>query len=113
MTTKIVHEPQQRHTVIRLRSELTHNEAGRLRDLVLERWAERAPHFVLEMSELRFIDSEGLAALLWIRERIAGWGGQLRLLRPSGEVRQILRITRLQDRFPVFEEMQDATCDLS
>jgi anti-anti-sigma factor len=112
MTTKIVPEPHQHMTVIRLRSELTQNETGRLRDLVLERCAERAPHFVLEMSELRFIDSEGLAALLWIRARISEWGGRLRLVSPTGEVRQILKITRLQDKFQAFEEMEGATRDL-
>lgn len=112
MTTKIVHEPHERMTLIHLRSELTHNEAERLRDLVLRHCTERAPSFVLEMSELRFIDSDGLVALLWIHDRAEEWNGRLRLVNPTEEVRQILAVTRLQDRFEMYDAMDCATRDL-
>jgi anti-anti-sigma factor len=56
---------------------------------------------VVDCSQVEFIDSSGLQALLEARQRAVGDGGQVVLQRPSTVVLRLLRITSTDDLFTI------------
>ena len=76
---------------------------------LVEALATRRPdiagkHLVVDLSEVGFIDSSGLAALLDARGRLAADGGMLILRRPSRCVVRLLDITHLQRAFRIEQQ---------
>jgi anti-anti-sigma factor len=56
---------------------------------------------VIDATELSFIDSSGISALLALRERITDDGGEFELRDPTPAVRRVIEITGLLDTFGV------------
>lgn len=57
--------------------------------------------FALDLSDVNFIDSSGLAVLVSIR-KILGSDGEIVLLSPSEKIKQLFTITRLDQLFKIF-----------
>ena len=55
----------------------------------------------LDLSTTRFLDSEGLGALIAVKRRVAARDGRLRLLHPIPFVQQLLELLRLDQVFEV------------
>ena len=58
-------------------------------------------HFVLELSNLSYLDSFGLGQLICIRASIQAAGGSLKLLRPQRHIRKLFQITKLDTVFDI------------
>lgn len=58
----------------------------------------------VDLSEITFIDSQGLSALIAFQKSIGAQNGFVRLLRPTRVVQQILEITRLDRIFEIVKE---------
>jgi anti-anti-sigma factor len=69
---------------------------------------KRLTSFVVDLEKCTFVDSEGLASLLWLKRRSEDLFGQLKLVHPDESVRKILEITRLEHRFECHDEMPAA-----
>ena len=61
----------------------------------------RPEHRIVEvdLASATFIDSEGLGALISIQKAAAPAGGRVRLVNACASVRQVLRLTRLDQLF--------------
>lgn len=64
--------------------------------------------FVLDASEMTFVDSYGLEALVDITGEVGAGGQSLKLCGISDTLREILSITGLTTRFQQFEDVQTA-----
>lgn len=64
--------------------------------------------FVLDASEMTFVDSFGLEALVDITTEVGAGGQSLKLCGISDTLREILSITGLTTRFQQFEDVQTA-----
>ena len=60
-----------------------------------------SPHIVVDVSEVDFIDSSGLAALVRARKVAEERQGSLVLTAPSESIDQLLRLTRLEEYFTI------------
>jgi anti-sigma B factor antagonist len=76
------------------------------RQTVSERVAGK-PLVVLALERVSFMDSSGLAALISILKRVAT-GGQVRLAGVSPAVASLLKLTRMERVFPVFDTVDAA-----
>ena len=56
---------------------------------------------VLDLSELTFIDSTGMALLVGVNERAGAAGAHLTLLRPQEHVGRVLEVTGLDGLLPL------------
>ena len=65
---------------------------------------ERVPRLIVDMCEVRYIDSSGLAFLIESLQRVKGWGGRFGLCGMSGAVKEVFRIARLDQVFEIFED---------
>ena len=81
--------------VIRPEGRLTVVSTAGLRALVAETVAAGHTHVVVDLSQTDFIDSSGLGALVAGLKTARQAGGDLRIARPTEQVRTVLELTNL------------------
>ena len=80
--------------------------ARRLVDEMVDR--RQVADVVVDLEKVPFVDSQGLEALCWIKQRCEDLFGQMKLANPDENVRKILEITRLAHRFETHAELSAA-----
>jgi anti-sigma B factor antagonist len=95
------------HIVVALRGELDVAAAAGVA-AALAAVVAREPGIVVDLADLEFIDSSGVAALAWARKYARGAGGDLLLAAPRQEVVRVLALTRLVDVFTVHNSVEEA-----
>jgi anti-sigma B factor antagonist len=89
-------------TVVHVSGEIDLQFADELRDAGLKAASDSG--FAMNLSEVSFIDSSGLAALIEINNAIDLHGhGRLTLMAPSRSVRRILELTGLEPVFAIVD----------
>ncbi|MFP4322341.1 MAG: STAS domain-containing protein [Anaerolineales bacterium] len=74
----------------------------------LRQAAEASPHLILNMAEVDFIDSSGLAALVQVMKYCRQGGGDLLLCHLQDNPRIIFDLTRLDKAFRIFDDCDQA-----
>lgn len=69
---------------------------------------DKSAHFVIDLSEVEFMDSTGLGAMLSCLRSIKGKGGTLRLCSLSAEVKQLFEMVMMDRVFEIFETPEAA-----
>ncbi|MCR9075633.1 MAG: STAS domain-containing protein [Phycisphaerales bacterium] len=64
--------------------------------------------FVVDATEMTFVDSNGLEALVDITDEVAAGGSQLKLCGVSETLREILMLTGISKKFQQYEDVQSA-----
>lgn len=65
-------------------------------------------HVILNMTEVRFVDSSGLGLLALVAQNFKLNQGKVSMLRPQSYVREILGLANIPKLIPVFDHEQDA-----
>jgi anti-sigma B factor antagonist len=60
-------------------------------------------HFVLNLTDLSYMDSSGLGQMLSIWTSIKNKGGHMTVVRPSAKIQRLFEITRLGTVIEIFE----------
>jgi anti-anti-sigma factor len=63
---------------------------------------------LVNLAGLTMMDSSGIATIAGTYVSLIRQGGRLKLLRPSGRVREVLTVMRLLDSIPTFEDEVEA-----
>ena len=95
-------------TVVELRGTVDADSVEPLRSVITEIIAGQRAGIVLNMSDVDFLDSQGLELLLWVRDYCRQNRVPLRLAGLTENVAKILEITRLQDEFDCHTELAEA-----
>ena len=78
--------------------------SGQLENLV----ANRVRKLLLNLVAVTQLDSSSISAITGTYISLRQQGGSLKLFRPSGRVRAVLRVIRLPDIIPTFEDETQA-----
>jgi anti-sigma B factor antagonist len=70
--------------------------------------AEGSRSLIIDLGELRYVSSMGLRSFVTIGQKLKSKGGELRICRLTGLVRQVFEITRLIQVFPVYDSVEAA-----
>ncbi|MBL4702170.1 MAG: STAS domain-containing protein [Phycisphaeraceae bacterium] len=98
---------------LQLKGEFTADHVDSFRRSVLGHLDEhRVADFIVDCSELEYVDSQGLESLLWLTDLCAERLGQIRLVRLSEPIKTVLHITRLAGRLPVHDDVNSALASL-
>jgi anti-sigma B factor antagonist len=92
--------------IVRLTGEIDLSNAARLQDQ-LSVLVEQA-QVVIDLSEVTFIDSTGLSALIVGHRRAAGAGTGMHLAGATGTVLRLLELTQLDRHFNHHETLESA-----
>jgi anti-sigma B factor antagonist len=63
---------------------------------------------LLNLADVAQLDSSGISAVMGTHVSLSRVGGSLKLLCPSGRVRDVLRVIRVADIIPTFEDETQA-----
>ena len=78
--------------------------SGQLQTLI----ASGVRKLLLNLTDLTQLDSSGISAITGTDVTLGCQGGSLKLLRPCGRVRDVLRVIHLLDIIPTFEDEAQA-----
>jgi anti-sigma B factor antagonist len=70
--------------------------------------AKRPKHIVVDLTEVTFVDSSGLAVLIHGMQDIQEYGGKFAIVGLQENVRPIFEIARLDQVFQIFPTVDDA-----
>jgi anti-anti-sigma factor len=93
--------PSEGTAVVAMRGEIDAIAIPSLSGCLDEAMASGHRDVVLDMADVSFIDSVGLAAVVAAKKRMATSGGTLSVRRPSRQVRKLLDITGLTGFVPL------------
>jgi anti-anti-sigma factor len=65
-------------------------------------------HVILNMADVRFVDSSGLGLLALVSQNFKLNQGRVSMLKPQSYVREILGLANIPKLIPVFDNEQDA-----
>ncbi len=94
--------------VLDLRGRVTlGEETEALRERIKRLIAAGHLKMVLNLEELAYIDSSGLSTLISSFVSVRNQGGQLKLLRLTRRVSDVMQITKLSTVFEIYDSMED------
>lgn len=88
-------------TIIELKGAIDYSRSGELADELDRLSAGPGPRVLLNLSDVEYLDTTGLATLVELRNRLHAAGGQLVLCRVPERVRGLIRVTHLRDLLEV------------
>lgn len=95
--------------VLDIRGQITlGEETGALREKVKALVAAGHTRIILDLAEVNYIDSAGLATLVWVYTSARKLGGDVKLLHLTKRVRDLLQITRLSTVFDLHDTLESA-----
>ena len=97
---------------IRLSGEIDLQHSPRLRQLLQSKVCAKAPLILLDFTEVRYIDSSGLATLVEYYKNSRSYSGRLAVAGLSNRVRSIFDLVRLGEVFGVFTTVAEAKAAL-
>ncbi|MHB9038104.1 MAG: STAS domain-containing protein [Armatimonadota bacterium] len=87
---------ENKQVVVRVSGEVELPNIDALRDAI-ESAASKAPDgFVIDLSDVQYIDSAGISALVFAYRRMCSTGGKLAVVISDKNVRRIVTLTRLE-----------------
>jgi anti-anti-sigma factor len=94
------------HVTVSLKGELDLSSVGKVEE-ELERVEKDGPSvLVLDLSQLSFLDSTGLRAVVTADERARSNGRRLVIIRGPDPVQRVFAITRLEERLEMVDDGQ-------
>lgn len=83
-------------------------ESARLPETLRDLAAHGENRILLNLAEVTYVDSAGLGALVRSHEAVTKQNGQLKLLHVPSKVQTLLRITKLEHLFEMFDDEASA-----
>lgn len=104
----ILEQQQGAVTVLKPEGPLAGNDVGPFRQKIMQTLTGSLGRFVVDMSSIPFVDSQGLEALVDVTEEMAKSGQVLRLCAANKTIREVLELTELASQFDHFEDANTA-----
>lgn len=98
--------------IVSLRGSASMELCDKLNETLLEACRRKPATLVLDLSGLTFICSLGLGGLIAAYLRVKRYGGQMALVSPNDEIREMLKLTKLGTILMVYESAQEALANV-
>jgi anti-sigma B factor antagonist len=95
-------ERQSRSNVLPLKGEIDLHVSPTMTGLLNDMIGKKPERLVVDLSDVSYIDSAGLAALIEAMQKVEAYGGKFMLAGLQETVRSIFEISRLDQVFQIF-----------
>jgi anti-sigma B factor antagonist len=103
------HEKKENILIIRLKGDLIGEDNGLgILEIVNSSILEKVSKCIIDISDLRYINSSGIGVLITILTKFRNKGGEVYLLKPSESVQKLLVITKLNAIFQIIQTEEEA-----
>jgi anti-sigma B factor antagonist len=110
---KYTHELKEEVLIMRLSGDLIGEDSGmQLVDLANDFLGKDVKNCIIDISDLRYINSSGIGVLITILTKFRNKSGEVYLLKPSENVQKLLIITKLNAIFQIAESEEEAIKNL-
>jgi len=99
---------QERSNVVPLKGEIDLHVSPSVTASLNQMIEKKPERLVVDLSEVTYIDSAGLAALIEAMQKVEGYGGKFLLAGLQETVRSIFEISRLDQVFQIFPDADAA-----
>jgi len=111
---EIERSEERKVTVVVVRGVITFGEsASRFSAYLKDLLDAGVPSVLVDLSGIDQVDSTGLGELVGYLQRFQNDGRRLALLNPHTRILNLLRLTRLDEVFPIYEDRSAAIAELS
>jgi anti-sigma B factor antagonist len=100
--------PSEPHNVLPLHGEIDLNVSPQLASTFNEMIQAKPPRVVVDLTNVTYIDSSGLAVLIVGMQQVKEYGGKFALAGLQGDVRSILETARLDQFFSTYPHVDAA-----
>jgi len=87
---------------------ISRSEQQMVSDLIARKLDEGERVFVIDLSEVPYISSLGIAVLVATHVKVSRAGGKLRLVNPRPRVSAVLEMTRISEILTTFDSVEEA-----
>ncbi len=108
---KITKTTQQDVVICRINGDIDINSSPDIRKTFAELTASYQKKIVINLAEVSYIDSSGLATLVEMLKKIKSYSGRLRLSNLADKVKGLFEITKLEKIFEIYDTMEQAIED--
>ncbi len=95
-------------SIIALEGEIDLHESPNVREMLRPLIEKKVPRIFVDMSQVVYIDSSGLAVLIDAMQRISNYGGKFGMIGIRPAVRNVLEIARLDQVFRIYADRDSA-----
>lgn len=96
--------------ILRISGDLIGEDNGtRLVEAVNDAVSHQVKICVIDISDLRYINSSGIGVLITILTKFRNKGGEVYLMKPSESVKKLLAITKLNAIFQIIQSEEELT----
>jgi len=95
--------------ILEVSGEIDLQHSPEMRRLLQARTAQRTPALVLDFTGVKYIDSSGLATLIEYYQKSRVYSGKIGVAGLSNRVRSIFELVRLNEVFPIYDTVAEAT----
>jgi anti-anti-sigma factor len=95
--------------VLTLAGEIDRDSSKDLREAADQAVRRGRRHLILDLTKVTFCDSSGLSLFIDLHRQAGAGGGWLRLAGARPELRSMLRVTRLDQLFALYDTVEAAT----
>jgi anti-sigma B factor antagonist len=95
-------------SIVEVTGKLTSLESGALRNSIAQLLKEGRKQILLNLSGLVYLDSSGIGDLVHTYMSVIKRGGEMKVVGLTDKVEEILKITKLYQVFPEFQDERSA-----
>ncbi len=105
---QIKERPVPNGVVLDMNGDLTYGNRERFKAAVESVQKKGCRHLILNMADVRFVDSSGLGLLALVSQNFKLNQGKVSLLKPQSYVREVMSLANIPKLIPIFDNEQDA-----
>ncbi len=94
--------------ILDLEGDLTYANQGVFKAAVEKAKQAGCRHLIVNMEQVRFVDSAGLGILVLVSQSFKRLQAQVSMLKPQSYVREIMSLANIPKMIPIYENEQDA-----
>ena len=107
-----VRKPRARVSIVVPEGRIDAISGPKLRVLLRNQTKQGTPFLIIDLRRVTFMDSSGLSALVAALKAVRPLKGAVYLVGPTPQVRMALRMTMMDQIFPVYDTVEDALAAL-
>lgn len=97
--------------ICRVNGDLDINSSPEIRKTFNELTANQEKKIVINLKDVSYIDSSGLATLVELLKRVKSYGANLKLSNLADKVKGLFEITKLEKIFQIYDTAEQAIAD--
>lgn len=101
-------EKQEKAHVVTPIGEVDMNTSGSLRKVLQKIVKAKEPFIVIDLNQVEYIDSSGLATIIECFQQIGQYSGKLKLVVNQQNILDVFKLARLDQIFDMYESLEKA-----